>query len=240
MKDGSTPKSLETLFAFYPSLKIVTLLALIICYIKSLSFFYIILIIFTAFVLTPLLYRTMKLIYGESNGKVLIGKYAKRGSMWVIGFHLQQFYTSFRFFERFMILVPGMYSMWLRLWGADIGQKIIWTPQSLIVDRPHVKIGDKSLIGNYSYISAHYIKKIENKYYLIISNVDIGSNCVLSYRCTIAPGSTVEDKVFMEAGSSTYPNQIITKGTRYERFREILTDRFNFVYEEFRRRSSTK
>ena len=239
MKDGQTPKLLETIFAFYSSTKTVVLIALSICFIRSLNPFILGLIIFIIFFFTPLLYRALKSIFNESRGRVLIGKYAKYGSIWVIGFHLQQFYTSFRSFERFMILIPGLYSFWLRLWGAKIGKKIIWTPQSLIVDRPHVEIGDKTLIGNYTYISAHYIVKIKKKYYLIISNVKVGSDCVLSYQCTVAPGSIIEDTVFMEAASVTYPNETIKEGTRHERFREILSDRFNFVYEEFRKRSST-
>src|SRR5579872_4799352 len=35
---------------------------------------------------------------------------------WVIAYHLQQPFNAFAAFERLLLILPGVYSFWLRLW----------------------------------------------------------------------------------------------------------------------------
>ncbi len=77
-----------------------------------------------------------------------------------------------------------------------------------MVDRTHLKIGDRALIGNHSYLAAHAIKKRGDKYLLYVKSVEVGADAVLAYRVTLAPGAYVAAGSFVEAGKAVYPNQV--------------------------------
>lgn len=188
-------------------------------------------LVFVLYLQAPLIWRLLFFIYGPVPKFSYIGKKVDSGNLWFAGHKLQELYETFDFLEKALKTLPGVYSAWLRLWGAKIGKKVNWTSGSKLVDRPHIHVGDRSLIGNMSYISAHAIKKKDGKYTLYVKDVYIHQDVVLSYFVTIGPGAWIENGAFIESGAGIYPNQVIKKGEKYERFEELLNDRFKFLFE---------
>lgn len=240
MKAGEIPKSVEGYFFLYPTFHMIEVLFLFAAVVKTFSPYVFVLLIGACYFQSPIICRYMMDKYGKSKGVYYFGKNAKHGNNWFVSYQLQQIYTSFPFFERVLKLIPGFYSAWLRLWGAEIGEKVNWTSGCEIVDRPHLTIGNRSLIGNHTYISAHVIKKKEDKYLLYVKDVSIGSDVVCAFQCTLAPGAKVEDEAFIEAGAAVYPNETIEKGAHHERFKELFGDRFNSLFQKTRQKSSSK
>lgn len=199
-KSNSIPKIIETLSKFYTLFFIAEVLL-------TISFVHPVLGVLLLYLQSPLLWRVVKMVWGQPEGISYLGTKTKEGNAWFVAFHLQQLFNTFHFFEQVLIIVPGAYSAWLRLWGSDIGSKINWTPECRVVDRTHLKIGNRVLIGNHSYIAAHAIKKRGDKYLLYVKGVEIGDDVVLSYRVTLAPGAKVSSGSFIEAGKAVYPNQ---------------------------------
>ncbi len=204
-KAKSIPKIIEKLSKFY-TLAFIVEIILISYYIHSL------LGVVLLYVQAPIIWRVVKAIWGQPEGISYLGTKTKDGNPWFVAFHLQQLFNSFHFFEQILILLPGAYSAWLRLWGSEIGNKVNWTPECRVVDRTHLKIGSRVLIGNHSYIAAHAIKKRGDKYLLYVKGVEIGDDVVLAYRVTIAPGAKVSAGSFIEAGKAVYPNQTSDNG----------------------------
>jgi acetyltransferase-like isoleucine patch superfamily enzyme len=189
------------------------------------------LIILVLYLEAPMIWRILSALYGPVPKVSFIGKKADTGNLWFAGHKLQELYETFDFLEKALKTIPGVYSAWLRLWGANIGKKVNWTSGCKLVDRPHIHIGDRSLIGNMSYISAHAIKKKDGKYTLFVKDVHVQHDVVLAYLVTLAPGVSIETGAFIESGSVVYPNQVIKEGQKYERFEELLNDRFKFLFE---------
>ena len=100
--------------------------------------------------------------------------------------------------------------------GSKNWKKINWTAQSKIVDRPFIHIGDRCLIGNESYLSAHAIKKKDNRYLLYLKEVTIGSDVVLSLQSIVGPGAIIGDRAFISARAAVHPNAKISEGQLYE------------------------
>lgn len=223
------PKALNAVINFYSVAVYLEMLLLLTSqssvYIKLLSG------LFVIYLQAPFLWRILTSFYGPIPKVSFIGRKAETGNLWFAGHKLQEIYGTFDFLEKVLRTIPGMYSFWLRLWGARIGKKVNWTSGCKLVDRPQIHVGDRSLIGNLSYISAHAIKKRNGKYSLFTKDVHIHEDVVLSYLVTVAPGVTIEAGVFVESGSAIYPNQTVKKGQRYERFEELLNDRFNFLFQ---------
>ncbi len=178
---------------------------------------------------SPLIWRLMNARYGPIPMVSRIGVKAESGSLWLVSNRLQELYETFEVLEKVLKTLPGLYSAWLRLWGARIGRKVNWTAGCKIVDRPFVHIGDRCLIGNQSYISAHAIKKKQDRYQLFVKDVRIGSHVVISYASTLGPGAVVGDRAFIESGAAVYPNREIPEGKHHERFEELLDGRFDFL-----------
>lgn len=177
----------------------------------------------------PLLWRLMNACYGPVPMVSRIGAKAEAGSLWLVSNRLQELYETFEVLERVLKTFPGLYSAWLRLWGARIGKRVNWTAGCKIVDRPWVHIGDRCLIGNHSYLSAHAIKKKQDRYQLFVKEIRIGSHVVISYAATLAPGAVIGDRAFIESGAVVYPNREISEGKHHERFEELLDGRFDFL-----------
>lgn len=199
-KASTLPKSIETFSRFYTILLLLQMM---------IAFHYcgVLVALLIIYLEPPLLWRVVKKIWGQPEGVSYLGVKTKEGNSWWVAFHLQQLFNTFHFFEQLLTLFPGVYSAWLRLWGSEIGKKVNWTPESRLVDRTHLRIGDRVLIGNHSYLAAHAIKKRGDKYLLYVKAVEVGADAVLAYRVTLAPGAVVEPGSFIEAGKAVYPNQ---------------------------------
>ena len=59
-------------------------------------------------------------------------------SGWYGAHQIQLIYLYLPGLERVLRMIPGVFSLWLRLWGSKIGKRIYWTP--------HFEISDRSLI----------------------------------------------------------------------------------------------
>jgi acetyltransferase-like isoleucine patch superfamily enzyme len=169
------------------------------------------------YILPPLLLRTLQMFYPMTEGVSYLGKKTSFGNMWFVSYQLQLIFTTFGVFEKILILLPGCYSFWLRLWGAKIGKKINWTPECKIVDRSLLSIGDRVLIGNRSYISSHVIKKKDGKYLLWVAPVSIGHDSVLAFSSVLSAGVVVGNNCFVEAGAGLYPGTVVKDGETYAR-----------------------
>tara|TARA_R110002049_G_scaffold305151_2_gene501406 strand:- start:1414 stop:2043 length:630 start_codon:yes stop_codon:yes gene_type:complete len=199
-RKAEIPKFIEKVSRFY------TLFLIIQVFVVSIEYHYIIGVLFL-YLQPPIIWRVVRSIWGQPEGISYLGNKTKNGNLWWVAFHLQQIFNTFHFLEQALTLIPGAYSSWLRLWGSQIGEKVNWTPECRVVDRTHMNIGKRVLVGNHSYLAAHAIKKRDDKYLLYVKEVEIGDDVVLSYRVTIAPGAKVLAGSFIEAGKAVYPNQ---------------------------------
>ena len=218
----SIPKRLELVFHFYPSIHFILVFSFAFMSLTAQNkSTWMIGLVFVAYFLSPLIWRGFLIRFGLPEGYATIGKKAEKGNLWLVSYQLQQLYNSFHFFETALKIFPGLYSCWLRLWGAKIGEKVNWTPGSKIVDRSHIEIGDKCLIGNLSYLSSHALKKKGNTYFLYLKKIKIQAQSVVSYHTTVSPGVIMKEGSFLAAGGVLYPNKVLEKGESFERFQEL-------------------
>lgn len=214
------PKALEPIFAFYPAIQSALIAGTAIWFVRTLAVEALALCFFFSYLMSPLIWALLRMIFGQnSEGTYHIGKRAKHGNLWFLYYQLQSVYSHFPFFERALRVLPGAYSSWLRLWGSKIGRAVNWTPECQIVDRGHLEIGDRSFIGNRSYMSAHIIKKSKDRYFLFVKRIQIGSDTMISYHAHISPGVVIGSRVHLEPGAELYPNMRVEDGEtfKYER-----------------------
>lgn len=128
---------------------------------------------------------------------------------WLGAFKLQQIFNAFPFLESGLRLIPGAYSMWLRLWGSKVGKDVGFTPHTVIIDRTNLEFGDYCFIGNQSYLSPHLLRLKNGRTLLYVKTIRIGKGAFVGFASRIGPGVTIADGVSIPAGADLYPDQVI-------------------------------
>ncbi|MCJ8278919.1 MAG: acyl transferase [Rivularia sp. ALOHA_DT_140] len=133
----------------------------------------------------------------------------KKYSPWWGSHQIQSVYISFSFLESALRLIPGVFSLWLRLWGAKVGKNVYWTPKLEIADRSLIEIGDNVVFGQSCGLFSHAIKPKKQDLMLYVKKIKIGSNVFIGGGSYLAPGVIIKDETFVSAASRLYPNKLI-------------------------------
>lgn len=127
-------------------------------------------------------------------------------SPWWGSHQLQLMYIAFPALETLLRLIPGVFSVWLRLWGADVGKRVYWTSALEIADRGLLSIGDDVVFGHRVGLYGHIIKPRRNNLMLYLKPITIGDGSFIGAGSYIGPGTTIAPGSFLEADSKLYPN----------------------------------
>ena len=134
---------------------------------------------FIVFILPPLLWRLSRVLVPVEHGMSSLDDDAENFNGWVISNQLQKIYNYAPVIEILLKCIPGLYSAWLRLWGASIGEKIQWSLAGKVIDRPFIHIGDRCIIGQKARLKAHQLRVSHQKTILILSEVRIESDAII-------------------------------------------------------------
>lgn len=118
----------------------------------------------------------------------------------------QILFCRFPFLEEMLRLMPGLYSAWLRLWGAKIGRLTYWAPGVCILDRSLLEIGDDVIFGAGVRLTPHVIAEdVEGATRLHLGSVHIGSGCRIGGYSLLTAGTVVESGQMLKAFSLSPP-----------------------------------
>jgi hypothetical protein len=131
---------------------------------------------------------------------------------WWFTAQCQIIFARLPWLEELLRLVPALYSVWLRLWGAKIGALAYWSPGVTILDRSLVHIGDRVAFGAGTRLIPHAIAPMAGAGHVVLylAPVTIGSDALVGAYSTLLPGCVVAP------GEITPPFRTIHAGTRFE------------------------
>ena len=131
-------------------------------------------------------------------------------SPWWGSHQIQSIYIAFPALETLLRLIPGVFSVWLRLWGAQIGRDVYWTSQLEIADRSLINVGDRVIFGYQVTLVSHIIKPKKSDLMLYVKKIEIGNDVFLGARSQLGAGAQVKDGTFLPILTHVYPNQEAT------------------------------
>jgi hypothetical protein len=124
----------------------------------------------------------------------------------------QVLFVRLPFLEELLRVVPGLYSLWLRLWGARIGSLVYWAPGVVILDRQLLRVGRGVIFGMAVRINPHVIAPMgDGRVGLHIGPITIEDGALIGGYSLLLPGSSVA------AGACTRPFRSVHAFTRAER-----------------------
>lgn len=108
---------------------------------------------------------------------------------WWATWQLQMVFNRLPWIEETLRLVPGLYSSWLRLWGARVGRLALWSPDVRIFDRPLLRLGNDVVLGIDARLVGHFggLDR-DGRATLTLGPIFIEDRCTLGGGALLGPG----------------------------------------------------
>ncbi|AVH73865.1 DapH/DapD/GlmU-related protein [Nostoc sp. 'Lobaria pulmonaria (5183) cyanobiont'] len=196
---------ISKIILFFPTFILLLTGAAIVYLAYSPNIFSILAVFLSIYGLPVLVYRLHEWVYPVREGISYLQ--GKEYNPWWGSHQIQVIYIAIPALEALLRLIPGVFSCWLRLWGAKVGRDVYWTPGLEIADRSLLEIGDRVVIGHRVGIYSHIIKPRKQNLMLYVKKVKIGSNVFVGAGSNLAPGVVIDDGSYLPAASNLYPNQ---------------------------------
>lgn len=196
-------------FAFYPTFILLIALTCLIalCLSRQIAEAAIALslLIFTLYFLPLLTYRLHQWRYPIQPGITYLQGTAY--SPWWGSHQIQAIYIVLPVLEKILQTIPGAFSLWLRLWGAEVGTNVYWTPQVEIADRGLLKIGNNVVFGYQVRLFSHVVKPRKGNLMLYVKPIEIGDDVFIGAGCNIGPGAVIDANTMLPTKTDLFPNQ---------------------------------
>jgi hypothetical protein len=134
----------------------------------------------------------------------------------------QVVFSRFSQLEELLRVVPGLYSAWLRLWGAKVGRIVYWSPGLSVLDRSFIDIGNRVVIGAGTRLSSHYLARGQDGVTeLVLATIMIGDDAIIGGYSLLPAGVWVGDCEQTPGGRPVAPF------SRFQNGRSVRTIRFH-------------
>jgi hypothetical protein len=144
------------------------------------------------YILPPVLARCILIICPIQEGHISIP--SRDYFAWWFILNLQIIFCRLTFLEELMRIIPGAYSMWLRLWGSRIGSFTYWAAGLRILDRSFLDIGSGVAFGAGVRLNPHVIaEKDDGKMELLLARIHIGNRAIIGGYALLTAGTRIAD-----------------------------------------------
>lgn len=155
------------------------------------------------YLVPPVACRLSLLVLGRPTVATQVG--SREFFAWWMSVQWQNIFLRFPALEEALRMIPGLYSNWLRLWGARIGKYTYWTATCKVIDRPFVTIGDYVIVGYGAKIVSHLFHMKPKDSYFLFGEPIIGDYAVLGGDCGVGPGAKIPARQTVLAGEYVSP-----------------------------------
>jgi hypothetical protein len=142
------------------------------------------------YLVPPLVARIANLLAPITEGRIALGTRAFF-TWWALA-NLQMLFCRLPMLEEFLRLVPGLYSQWLRLWGARIGRLTYWGAGLKILDRSFLRIGHNVIFGAAVRLNPHVLIRNERgETELLLASVIVGDRAMIGGYSLLTAGTEI-------------------------------------------------
>ena len=157
------------------------------------------------FLLPPLACRLTLLIFGRPRGRALT-QAAHAYKIWWFIHQWQLVFNRLPWIEEIFRLVPGLYALWIFLWGGRVSPMVYWAPGSLVIDRPLVIVETGAVIGMGAGLAGHAgTLAADGSYRIDIAASRVGRGAMMGARSGLGPGAELTAGALLPAGRMIRP-----------------------------------
>lgn len=135
---------------------------------------------------------------------------------WLAAHHIQAFYDALPFLESLLRVIPGFYSMWLRMWGSRIGYGVEWPVRMDVLDRNMMDIGNRVVFAREVELAAHVRRKQDGAgSRVLVRKVRIGGYAFIGAGARLGPGAAVPSNANVPALAVVDVNETFGETARH-------------------------
>lgn len=135
---------------------------------------------------------------------------------WMAAHHIQAFYDALPYLESLLRVIPGFYSMWLRLWGSRVGYGVEWPVRIDVLDRNLMEIGNRVTFDREVELAAHVRQKQDGGgSRVLVRPVRIGGHAYIGAGARIGPGAIVPHNANVPALTVVRVNETFGEAVRH-------------------------
>jgi len=182
--------SLDRLFSYFPLLMTAAAFAAAGVFAQWPSGWSALLVLIVIYLFPPMVLRILERWTPIKSGVACID--GRKFCPWLAAHHIQAFYDALPYLESLLRVIPGFYSLWLRMWGSRIGYGVEWPVRMDVLDRNLMDIGNRVVFAREVELSAHVRKNQEGAgSRVLVRQVRIGSHAFIGAGARIGPGASV-------------------------------------------------
>lgn len=204
----------DRLFSYFPLMMTAAAFAALGVFAAWPSGWTVFLLLFVLYLLPPLVLRIMlrwaplKMGVGCIDGRAFCP--------WLAAHNIQAFYDALPYLESLLRVIPGFYSMWLRLWGSRVGYGVEWPVRMDVLDRNLMDIGNRVVFSREVELAAHVRQKMEGGgSRVLVRPVRIGAYAFVGAGARIGPGAVVPHNANVPALAVVGVNETFGESVRH-------------------------
>lgn len=156
------------------------------------------------YLVPPLVGRFVLAVFGTPQGTLT--QDTRGYKVWWFLTQMQMVFNRLPWLEDVLHLVPGLYPLWIRLWGGKCSAQAYVAPGVVIIDRYLVDIRAGALLGYGSVLSPHLgTRRSDGRYQVIIGRIVVEEEAIIGGQSGLAPGATVRRGQVLPAAGHVGP-----------------------------------
>jgi hypothetical protein len=157
------------------------------------------------YILPPLVCRLTLLLFGRPQGRGLTQD-TRAYKVWWFTHQWQVVFNRLPLLEELLRLVPGLYALWIRMWGGKVSPLVYWGPGSLVVDRPLVVVDRGAVIGMGAGLTGHLgTLSPEGTYTVDVAAPHVGRGAIMGARSGLGASAELAPNQVLPAGRLVPP-----------------------------------
>lgn len=204
----------DRLFSYFPLLMTVLSLAALGVFAQWPSLWSALLLLFVLYFLPAMVQRVMFRWAPLKQGIACID--GRVFCPWLASHHIQAFYDALPYLESLLRVLPGFYSMWLRMWGSRVGYGVEWPVRMDVLDRSLMDIGNRVVFSREAELAAHVRKKTDGgRSRVLVRTVRIGSYAFVGAGARIGAGASVPSNASVPEMAIVGVNEVFGDAVRH-------------------------
>ena len=165
--------------------------ACVACWLLPVSMAYrFILFMFTLYLLPALLVRLVMRIGGRPQG--LLHQDSGGFKRWWFAFQCQTVFNRLPWLEELLRLVPGLYALWIRLWGGRMSPRCYIAPGATLLDRWAVEVQAGAVLGYGCLLVAHLgTRDVDGRGMLLVAAPCVQQDAIVGGLAKLGPGAVL-------------------------------------------------
>jgi hypothetical protein len=156
------------------------------------------------YLVPPLACRLALIVFGRPQGRALT-QHDRAYKVWWFTYQWQVLFNRLPWIEEILRLTPGLYVLWLRLWGGRVSLLSFWAPGALVIDRPLIVVEAGAVIGAGAGLAGHSgMLAPDGSYRIDIGTAHVGRGAIMGARSGLAAGELASGQM-LPAGRMIKP-----------------------------------